>query len=90
MFIIKPKSQVIAEKNLSKRIDLFLHYLSLDLDVTVSFEDEQICIIGKVEARKAFIERLKQYDPPMMQAFYSYDEMGEGSFTYVNASFIED
>ena len=90
MFIIKPKSQVIAEKNLSKRIDLFLHYLSLDLDVTVSFEDEQICIIGKVEARQTFIERLKQYDPPMMSAFYSYHEIGVGSFTYVNASFIED
>ena len=90
MFIIKPKSQVIAEKNLSKRIDLFLHYLSLDLDVTVSFEDEQICIIGKVEARQTFIERLKQYDPPMMEAFYSYHEIGEGSFTYVNATFIAD
>jgi hypothetical protein len=90
MFIIKPKSQVIAERNLAQRIDLFLRYLSLDLDIDVSYQEEQICIIGKMEAREAFIERLKQYDPPMMEAFYSYHEIGEGSFTYVNATFIAD
>lgn len=87
MFIIKPKNEVIAEKNLNARVDLFLHYISLDLEVKVSFEDDQICIIGKVEERTKFINRLKNYDPPMMQAVYSYQEIGKKSFTYINATF---
>ena len=90
MFIIKPKSEVIAERNLKARIDLFLHYLSLDLDVTVSFEDDQICVLGSVEERTKFINRLKNYDPPMMQAFYSYQEIGKKSFTYINATFYAE
>ena len=75
----------------SRRFELFLYCLSLDLQVSVSFEDDQVCVIGSKTERDKLLARLQAYSPPMLQAFYTFNRNNQAdTSTYVDVVLISE